>query len=146
MNQLFNKGLWAVLVLVMVACQSTTQEQPIEEEQPVVTDPRAAFLGAWEARWHTTQEAFPDVTDAQLTMDGVFDFSTDSISVTLYGYPGCLFSHDTLSNQSRWALSGDTLSLINEDNTPGITYEIKSQDSTKVEMVFLEDIFVTLTR
>lgn len=145
MNQLVKKGLWAILVL-MVACRPATKEKPVETEGPAVVDPRAVFLGEWQAQWNTTQEAFPDVTDSQLTMDGVFDFSEDSISVTLYGYPGCLFSHDTLSNRSRWALSGNTLSLINEDNTPGITYEIKSQESKKVEMVFLEDIFVTLTR
>lgn len=104
------------------------------------------FLGSWEAKWNTTPEAFPDVKDAKLTMDGVFSFTEDSLSVTLYGYPGCLFSHDTLSNKSRWSLSEGILSLINEDNTPSISYEIVSQNSTRVELVFLEDIFVTLTR
>lgn len=143
MNQLIKKCLWVVLAMVF-ACQSS-KEKP-EEKVPQVVDYSKLYLGTWQAQWNTTPEAFPDVTDSELTMDGVFSFTTDSLSVTLYGYPGCLFSHDTLSNRSRWALSEHTLSLINDDNSPSISYEIKSQDSTRVELVFLEDIFVTLTR
>ena len=143
MDQLINKSLWILLILG-VACQST-KEKPTEENLGSV-DYRQLYLGTWQAKWNTTPEAFPDVRDSELTMEGVFDFTADSLSVTLYGYPGCLFSHDTLSNRSKWTLTGGKLSLINEDNTPSISYEIKSQDSARVELVFLEDIFVTLTR
>ncbi len=143
MNQLIKKSLWAVLALG-VACQPA-KEKPVEGV-PQVVDYSKMYLGTWQATWNTTPEAFPDVNDAELTMNGVFSFSDDSLSVTLYGYPGCLFSHDTLSNRSGWTLSANTLSLINDDNTPSISYEIKSQDSSRVELVFLEDIFVTLTR
>lgn len=138
MNQLFKNQLW-VLMLLVISCQSGP-------EKPGKTEAGKIYMGTWNARWHTTPEAFPDVMDSDLTMNGVFDFTEDSLGVTLYGYPGCLFSHDTLSNRSKWALSGDTLSLINEDNLPSITYQILSKEAQKVELVFLEDIFVTLTR
>lgn len=143
MNQLIKKSLWAILVLGF-ACQPA-KEKPVQEI-PAVVDYTRIYLGTWQARWNTTPEAFPDVKDSELTMDGVFSFTEDSLSVTLYGYPGCLFSHDTLSNRSGWTLSEHTLSLINDDNTPSISYEVQSQDSTRIELVFLEDISVTLTR
>lgn len=144
MNQLISKYLWVLLILGF-ACQPA-KEKSVEEDESKTVNYSEMFLGRWEAKWNTTPEAFPDVKDAKLTMDGVFNFTEDSLSVTLYGYPGCLFSHDTLSNRSRWNLSEGILSLINEDNTPSISYEIMSQDSIRVELVFLEDIFVTLTR
>lgn len=139
MNQLFRHCLW-LLPLFIVACQSGSEEKRADHAE------RQFYSGTWTARWHTTPEAFPDVQGSDLTMDGVFSFTSDSVSVTLYGYPGCLFSHDTLSNRSKWSYSGDTLALINEDNSPSITYKVLSKDTQKVEMVFLEDIFVTLTR
>lgn len=143
MNQLFTKYLWTLLILGL-ACQPAKEQSA--EETPVEVDPRPAYYGTWDATWVASEEAFPGSKDSELTMNGLYVFSEDSISVTLYGHPGCLFGHDTISNRSRWSISGDTLSLIGDDNTPNIMYQVKSQDNNKVELIFLEDLFITLTR
>ena len=136
--------LWMILIILVSAFQPA-KEAASENEADDEAYQASTLIGAWNAEWSTTLEAIPEAKDAALTMNGTYNFSEDSVWIELYGYEGCLFYQDTLTNRIRWSLSGDTLSLISEDNTPSITYDVRSLSKDKIELVLLGDIFITLT-
>lgn len=127
--------LWVMLIILAFGCQSTQEEK----------DPAGTLVGNWKAQWTTSVESIPEAKDSHLTMNASYTFTEDSVWIELYGYEGCLFYQDTLSNTIPWKLSGDVLSLIGEDNSPSLTFDVKSLSSEKVELVLLNDIFITLT-
>lgn len=125
-----------LFILWLSACGTTDKEKAT-----------GLLDGQWTAQWDTDPASFPEVADASIyTMNGHFEFNGDQVTVTAYGFPGCIFSTDTLSHTLSWKLSGDTLSLVNEGDIYGMTYQVLSQKDNLVRLQLMEDITVTLTR
>lgn len=104
------------------------------------------FIGNWEANWKTLPESFPGMEDVEFTMSGKVDFTENQVSITAYGYEGCIFSEDTLTHTLNWRLSSDTLHLINDDDVYGMSYKVLSSSSEMIELRLMEDIFLTLKK
>ncbi|MEO9868980.1 hypothetical protein [Ekhidna sp.] len=129
------KKLFFIPFLLIVACTSEKEYNRPSEWQ-----------GTWTAEWETPPESYPGVEDMEFYMDGNFNFTTDSLTVTANGYPDCIFNIDTLSHTQSWYVSNDTLFLLNEPDTPGMTYKIASKSENRIKLQLMEDIFVTLTK
>jgi len=123
--------------VTMVACSTPSEN---ESKQP------SEWHGSWKAEWETPPESYPEVEDMEFYMDGSFVFTTDSLTVTANGYPECIFNVDTLSHTQLWYVSNDTLYLINDPETPGMTYRVASKSEDRIKLQLMEDIFVTLSR
>lgn len=103
--------------------------------------------GSWKAQWDTDPSSFPEVSDASIfTMNGDFTFDGDQVTVTAQGFPGCIFSTDTLSHTLKWRLSNDTLNLINEGDIYGMTYKVLEMQDLQIRLQLMDDIIVTLSR
>ena len=103
--------------------------------------------GIWTAQWDTDPGAFPEVSDASIyTMNGSFNFVGEEVTVTAFGFPGCIFSTDTLSHSLNWILKNDTLSLVNEGDIYGMTYRVLDLNDKQVRLQLMDDITVTLSR
>lgn len=109
---------------------------------------QSSLAGKWKARWDTDPAAFPGVQDISVfTMDGYFEFTEEGdVTVTAFGFPGCIFSTDTLSHSLNWKLSNDTLSLINPGDQYGMIYRVNDLQEQEVKLQLMDDIFVTLTK
>ena len=103
-------------------------------------------MGEWKAKWTTLPASFPGVEGVDFEMDGVVQFTADSITISAYGYEGCIFSEDTLTHTLKWQISQDSLKLVNADNIHGMTYMIKELSEDKIELVMMDDIFLSLKR
>ncbi|MEQ9301653.1 MAG: hypothetical protein RIF33_23945 [Cyclobacteriaceae bacterium] len=103
--------------------------------------------GEWIAQWDTDPSSFPEVPDASIyTMNGNFRFQEDEVTVTAFGFPGCIFSTDTLSHTLNWNMSNDTLSLVNDGDIYGMTYRVLEMKDKQVRLQLMDDITVTLLR
>lgn len=104
--------------------------------------------GTWLAQWVTDPASYPDVDPStNFTMNGKFIFEEEgSLSIVAYGYPNCIFSSDTLSHSLNWQLKNDTLSLINDNDVHGMTYQVLELSEKKIKLQLMEDIFLHLTR
>ncbi|MEM6736547.1 MAG: hypothetical protein AAGC64_09005 [Bacteroidota bacterium] len=131
------KKIYFLLIFIAISCVSESSP-----ERP------RAWVGEWTAEWKTPPESpsYRGIEDMEFYMDGKFIFTTDSLTVQNYGYPGCIFAIDTLKHTQSWKVSNDTLFSINDPKTPGITYKITSLSENKIELQLMEDIFVTLTK
>jgi len=132
------KKLQLILLALVFACTSSKSEK--EADRP------SEWYGNWTAEWETPPESYPGVTDMEFYMDGSFEFTQDSLTVTANGYPDCIFNVDTLSHTQTWYVSNDTLFLINDPESPGMTYRVASKDENRIKLQLMQDIFVTLTR
>lgn len=128
----------SICLLLFIAACKTTKETVVA---PI-------FSGQWRAQWDTDPSGFGDAPSSSIfTMDGYFSFSgADDVTVTAYGFPGCIFSSDTLSHTLKWKISNDTLSLINEGDVYGINYQIKELTDRKILLQLMDDIYITLER
>ena len=79
-------------------------------------------------------------------MDGELIFYPDSVQINAFGFPGCIFSSDTLRHSLKWVISSDTLNLLNEDDVYGMSYTIKSITDETVELQLMDDILLTLSK
>lgn len=127
-----------LLILLVSACNSSTDEKAANRP--------SEWYGSWKAEWETPPESYPEVEDMEFYMNGDFTFTKDSLTVKANGYPGCIFNVDTLAHTQSWYISSDTLFLVNEPNTPGITYRISSKSDDIIKLQLMNDIFVTLTK
>ncbi len=132
------KKLLFIPFILAIACSSPNNEK--------ASNRPSDWHGVWKAEWETPPESYPGVDDMEFYMDGVFAFTSDSLTVTANGYPDCIFNVDTLSHTQSWYVSGDTLFLINDPGTPGMTYQIASKSGDRIKLQLMEDIFVTLTK
>ncbi len=130
--------LLIIPILILAACSSPSDEK--------TSNRPSEWYGTWKAEWETPPESYPGVDDMEFYMDGAFVFSADSLTVTANGYPDCIFNVDTLSHTQMWYVSGDTLFLLNEPGTPGMTYQVASKSEDRIKLQLMEDIFVTLTK
>lgn len=131
-----NLLIFILLVTLLASCNTKDQENP-----------REILNGAWVAQWDTDPASFPEVSDASIyTMNGNFEFDGGKVTVTAFGFPGCIFSTDTLSHTLNWKLSNDTLSLVNEGDIYGMTYRVLDLTYDQVRLQLMDDITVTLSR
>ena len=111
------------------------------------SDVGSTLLGKWQAKWETNPASFPEVNDVKsYTMNGEIIFYPDSVEINAFGFPGCIFSSDTLSHSLKWVISNDTLSFLNEDDIYGMSYKIKEMNESEVTLQLMEDIFLTLKK
>lgn len=140
------KALFVIIILSVAACtQTNTTESKYAE---AVNNDRPAFWnGVWTATWETDPASFeniPGITD--FTMPGKFIFKGDSVNIKAFGFEGCVFSKDTLDHALIWKVSGDSLILINDEETPGMVYNIKAANEEKISLQLMDDIFLTLEK
>lgn len=132
------KKIFVLSIIVLNACTSGSENKT--ENRP------NEWQGTWKAEWETPPESYPDMEDMEFYMDGSFVFEDDSLTVTANGYPDCIFNIDTLSHTQSWYVSNDTLFLVNNPDTPGMTYQIARKEENRIRLQLMEDIFVTLSK
>lgn len=132
------KKLAIIPFLVLIACSPSKEESSVNRPDE--------WLGSWTAEWETPPESYPEVEDMEFYMTGIFNFTQDSLTKTVNGYPGCIFAIDTLSHTQSWKVSGDTLFLMNGPSSPGMTYTVAYKSDERIRLQLMEDIFVTLTK
>ena len=126
-----------LLIIALASCSGTNSEKANNSSK---------WKGEWKAEWETPPESYPGVEDMEFYMNGQFTFTEDSLTVTVNGYPGCIFNVDTISHTQAWKVSGDTLLLYNDPELPGMTYLIKTMSDDQIQLQLMEDIFVTLSK
>ncbi len=127
------------IIAILFFTSSCISPQSDESESPL--------LGTWKAQWVTNPASFPGVSDVKsFSMDGEITFYSDSAEINAYGFPGCIFSSDTLRHSLKWVISSDTLSFLNEDDVYGMSYKIKEIKERAVELQLMEDIFLSLKK
>lgn len=107
------------------------------------------LVGDWQVQWVTDPASYPDADpETNFTMNGQFIIKDNGkITINANGYENCIFSTDTLSHTLNWTLAGDsTLSLTNEGDEHGITYQVKEITSDKVKLQLMDDIYLHLTK
>jgi hypothetical protein len=132
------KKLLVILSVSVFACSSPSNEKSANRP--------SEWYGNWKAEWETPPESYPEVEDMEFYMDGSFVFTADSLTVTANGYPDCIFNVDTLSHTQSWYVSNDTLFLVNDPESPGMTYRVASKSEDRIRLQLMEDIFVTLSK
>lgn len=126
------KKVMLLAAVILVGCL------PSEEE---------TIQGIWQAKWTTDPVGYGELAgELKFEMDGLFDFEEDQLTISAYGYAGCVFGVDTLSHTLTWQVSGDTLALRNTSDELGIKYKILNQTHSKIKLQLLEDIFITLSK
>lgn len=124
----------------IVACESTKEAKV-----------NAAHIieGDWKVQWVTTpdKDAKGDQT-VNYTMNGKMNIEKGGkITISAYGYDGCIFGADTLIHSLNWELKADTiLNLTNEGDKYGIPYYITSASEDKVKLQLVEDVYLFLTK
>jgi hypothetical protein len=128
--------LLLLVAMLLLSCESQPEERP------------ASWYGKWETTWKTlpsSDEGFDVFTDFET--DGSIVFNENDVTVTINGFPGCIFGPDTLSHTQQWKVKGDSmLQFYTAPDTIGIAYTILSTDESKIELRLLEDIFLTLNK
>lgn len=111
------------------------------------TKSKSAWLGEWDAKWETDPTSFEGIEGiTDFTMNGKITFDEHQVNIKAYGFEGCAFGVDTLDHSLFWKVKGDTLMLINSEDTPGMDYRIEEMTEDKIKLQLLEDIFLTLEK
>lgn len=130
------KVLFIIIIGIAFSCSENKKN-----EKP------SFWLGEWSATWKTDPASFEDIPGiTDFTMPGQFIFDGDSVNIKAYGFDGCVFSKDTLDHVLMWKVSGDSLILINDEETPGMVYSINEANDKKISLQLMEDIFLTLEK
>lgn len=132
------KKIFFIPIILLFSCSPSADEKSANRP--------SEWQGTWNAEWETPPESYPGIEDMEFYMDGKFVFTQDSLTKTVHGYPGCIFAVDTLSHTQSWYVSNDTLFLINDKESPGMTYKIAEKSDDRIKLQLLEDIFVTLSK
>lgn len=127
---------WLVLVIMFWGCSGgSSSEKAVEMD------------GDWAATWETDSASYAGISGiTDYTMSGRFIFKGDRLNIKAFGFEGCVFNRDTLDHELNWKITGDSLILINEEDVPGMIYQIKSQTDKEIKLQLMEDISLTLTR
>ncbi|MEO9965777.1 MAG: hypothetical protein ABJF11_08315 [Reichenbachiella sp.] len=128
------------LAIMLNACDSTKGETERISK---------TIAGDWNVQWVT----YPDQNASQTeginyTMNGLMNIKEDGkITISAYGYDGCIFGSDTLIHTLNWEVVSDTvLNLINDGDKYGIPYTIKEISDDKIKLQLVEDVFLFLTK
>ncbi len=130
----FNKFLLQItFFLVLLAFPHCEQKSTMESR----------LKGAWHAKWTMASN-----TDSLAqSMNGKFVFFPDGhIHIEAFGYKGCLFTCDTLSNDLQWKMQGDTLQIADKNEGSGLLYKIKYLSEDSMHLVLLDDIHISLKK
>ncbi|MEP4532425.1 MAG: hypothetical protein ABJ004_05015 [Cyclobacteriaceae bacterium] len=128
-----------IFLIALVAAFSCTETK--KNERP------AHWAGEWQATWKTDPASFEGIEGiTDYTMPGKFIFTGDSLNIKAFGFEGCVFSKDTLDHVLVWKVSGDSLILINDQDTPGMVYSIRESGEKKIGLQLMDDIFLTLEK
>jgi hypothetical protein len=140
-------GFFSFVVLVSCDTGEIKSSDP-EASQISPIDDEDMLLGSWEAKWETQAEAFSINGEYKnLTMKGKVHFKENGkVKIQAYGYQGCIFMSDTMINELRYILTGDTVSLLAEDENFGLPYHIIEANHNMVKLILMDDIALTLTR
>jgi hypothetical protein len=106
------------------------------------------LVGSWEAVWETDSAGFPEqVNRNDCRMRGKVAFSSDGLAeIRAYGFEGCVFMTDTMTNSLQWKVNGDTLHLLSEGDSYGLPYRINYVTNDQMQLQLLEDIKLTLQK
>lgn len=135
-------------VFILVSCNNAAEKGSEGNPQAEAVSPQSMLVGTWEAEWNTPSDAYPVNSESMhYNMNGKLHFyENGTVKIVAYGYNGCIFMSDTMANQMRYELTGDTISLLGEDEDFGLPYRIMGMEPERIELLFLENIAVTLTR
>lgn len=126
------KKILGLFLVVLVGCTSSENE---------------GWGGKWQAKWTTDPAGYGELAkDLKFEMDGSFDFKDEKLTISAFGYSGCVFGTDTLEHTILWKISGDTLELQNTEDEPGIQYKILNVTDYEISLQLVEDIFITLSK
>ncbi len=105
------------------------------------------IVGEWNAEWSTQSEELANIPDQHRRMQGKIKFHEDgSVEIAAYGYDGCIFSSDTLTNQLSWKLEDSILRFIDQGDEEGLAYDVDAMAEQEMRLVLMEDIYLTLRR
>jgi len=108
--------------------------------------PADGWQGEWTAKWEMSKDSYPQMKGYAFEMDGKFQCDDDQVTISTYGYEGCIFQTDTSVNTQKWKVQSDTLQLINDPEDLGMSYKILEKSENKAKLQLLDDIFITLER
>lgn len=131
------KGLISLILFGFIFCFCSAFQ--------VTQNYKTLLLGRWDAQWVIKNtDLIKHSTDK---MDGYMTFQDDgNVSVQASGFPGCIFSSDTIKNELMWKISNDSLHFFNQNDHFKLSYLIKTASDNHIELKLLDDIFVTLKR
>lgn len=135
-------------LFILVSCNIAEVKNNSERYPAQQFSKEDMLIGSWAAEWNTPAEAYPvSAESAQFHMNGRVDFHEDgTVKIMAYGYNGCIFMSDTMTNEMRYELTGDTISLVGHNEDFGLPYRIVEMEPDQVQLLFMENIAVTLTR
>ncbi len=103
------------------------------------------FIGKWHAVWIIKNSEYSNGRNGN--MKGQMEFHENGVvGIEARGYPGCIFSSDTIKNELMWKVSNDSLYLYNPNDHFRLSYLIQKASDSTIELKLLDDIFVTLKR
>lgn len=104
---------------------------------------KSQLEGQWEAVWKIHSATKPTGQDS--VMRGHMNFkSNGQVEVVAYGYPGCLFSTDTIQNDLQWKVERDSLIFYNLQDNFSMIYIVQEDSSGEVQLKLMDDILITL--
>jgi hypothetical protein len=99
--------------------------------------------GKWDAVWRIQDVSMSKAQNN--SMRGQMNFKSNGrVEVVAYGYPGCLFSHDTIKNELQWKAYHDSLIFYSPQDNFSLTYIVQQGPSGEVLLRLMEDIVITL--
>lgn len=119
-------------------CLSSFQTVPVKS---------ASLKGTWNAEWEMmTSPSAPGKPESH-RMNGFMQFKDNgSVSITIYGYQGCIFSSDTIHNELNYKIEDDSLTIYNGEDQFQLSYLIESFSTDEIQLQLMEDIGVTLRK
>jgi len=139
------KALIALATIIVVVSGCTSKKS---QKEDVKSTQAQDIIGKWQAQWVTDPGSYPDVDPSvNFTMDGKFEFDAKGkVTISAFGYKGCIFSSDTLVHSLNWELKNDTLQLINENDIHGMTYSVLNLSTETMKLQLMDDIFLNLNK
>lgn len=103
------------------------------------------IIGKWDAVWIIQNSGISN--GSRDNMKGYMEFHENGVvGIEARGYPGCIFSSDTIQNQLMWKVTNDTLHLYNPNDQFKLSYFIQNASENTINLKLLDDIFVTLNK